>query len=205
MTPDDFGPSLKEERERRGISLEELAIATKVSVELWEGLERNDLSRWPSGVFARAFVRDYARTIGLDGDAVVNEFCRHFRIADRRAARLVQGQAELIGHRLVADDRELLPAGRDRRQRQPAAPSSVVVIYGPRVAAAVIDIACVAAFALCGVTAFRTSVLSCVGVAAIVYFASSTIGLGVSPGVRILEAIRTRVPSLFTNRRTVSV
>ena len=76
MTPDDFGPSLRAERERLGISLDELAIATKVSVELWEGMERNDFSRWPSGIFARAFVRDYARAIGLDSDAVVNEFCR---------------------------------------------------------------------------------------------------------------------------------
>lgn len=205
MTPDDFGPSLRQERERRGISLEELAVATKVSVELWEAMERNDFSRWPSGIFARAFVRDYARAIGLDSDAVVNEFCRHFRIGDRRAARIVKGQAELIGHRLDANDRELLPAGRERRRRGDTRPSPVLAIYAPRVAAALIDVVCVTGLATFGVTAFRTGVLASVGVVALVYFASSTIGLGASPGIRILDAVRVRVPSLFASRRTVSV
>ena len=204
MTPDDFGPSLRAERERLGISLDELAIATKVSVELWEGLERNDFSRWPSGIFARAFVRDYAIAIGLDSDAVVNEFCRHFRIGDRRASRIVQGQAELIGHRLSADERELLPAGRERRRRVAAAPSPAKAIYGPRVAAALIDVACIIGLALFAVTAFRTGILSSVGVVAPLYFASSTIGLGASLGIRIVDAVRLRIPSLFASRRTVS-
>ena len=34
----------------QGISLDELATSTKVSVDLWVGLEQNDLSRWPSGI-----------------------------------------------------------------------------------------------------------------------------------------------------------
>ena len=68
MTADDFGPRLRAEREARDISLSQLGAKTKVSVELWEGLERNDFSRWPSGVFARAFVRDYAQVVGLDQD-----------------------------------------------------------------------------------------------------------------------------------------
>ena len=204
MTSDDFGPSLRAERERLGISLDELAITTKVAVELWEGMERNDFSRWPSGIFARAFVRDYARAIGLDSDAVVNEFCRHFRVGDRRASRIVQGQAELIGHRLAADERELLPAGRERRRRADRAPSPAKAVYGPRVAAALIDVACVVSLALCAVTAFRTGVLSSIGVVGILYFASTTIGLGTSAGVRIVDAVRLRIPSLFTSRRTVS-
>jgi cytoskeleton protein RodZ len=65
---DTFGPRLRSERERRNISLETIASVTKVSADLWDGLERNDFSRWPSGIFARAFVRDYARALGLDED-----------------------------------------------------------------------------------------------------------------------------------------
>src|SRR5918994_6303329 len=95
-----FGPRLRRERERRGITLDTIATVTKVSADLWDGLERNDYSRWPSGIFARAFVRDYARAIGLDGDEVVEEFCRLFPIGDRRASRLIEAQAELIGHQL---------------------------------------------------------------------------------------------------------
>ena len=204
MTPDDFGPSLRHERERVGISLEELAAATKVSIELWEAMERNDFSRWPSGIFARAFIRDYARVIGLDPDAVVNEFCRHFRVGDRRASRIVQGQAQLIGHRLEANDRELLPAGRERRRRSDPVPSPAIAIYGPRTAAALIDIACMAMLTVFVVTAFRTGTLASLGAVAILYFSSTTIAMGASPGIRILGALRQRIPSLFTSRRTVS-
>ena len=95
---DTFGPRLRAERERRGISLDTIAAVTNVSADLWDGLERNDLSRWPSGIFARSFVRDYARAIGLDETEVVNDFCRLFPNGDRRARRLIEAHARIIGH-----------------------------------------------------------------------------------------------------------
>ncbi|HEY3884328.1 MAG TPA: helix-turn-helix transcriptional regulator [Vicinamibacterales bacterium] len=111
-----FGPRLRRERERRGISLETIAQQTNVSVELWLGLEKNNFSLWPRGVFARAFVRDYANAIGLDADEVVDDLCRLFPVADRRAANLIQAQSELIGHETTyADDPALIPGGVDRR------------------------------------------------------------------------------------------
>ena len=96
---DTFGPRLRREREKRGISVDTIAAVTKVSAELWEGLERNDFSRWPSGIFARAFVRDYARAVGLDADEIVDEFCRLFPIGDRRGAE--QRLAERRGFRFA--------------------------------------------------------------------------------------------------------
>jgi hypothetical protein len=113
---DAFGPRLRRERERRGISLDTLAVVTNVSVDLWTGLEQNDFSQWPGGLFARAFVRDYANAIGMDADEVVGDFCRLFPIGDRRAGTLIRAQAELIGHETTfADDRSLIPGGVDRR------------------------------------------------------------------------------------------
>src|SRR5512134_545550 len=112
---DTFGPRLRSERERRGITLDTIASVTKVSADLWDGLERNDFSRWPSGVFARAFVRDYARAIGLDGDEIVGEFCRLFPLGDRRANRLIKAQAELIGHPLAYTEPGAIPPEGDRR------------------------------------------------------------------------------------------
>lgn len=205
MNRDDFGPSLKQERERQGISLQQLAVATKVSVELWEAMERNDFSRWPSGVFARAFIRDYARAIGLDSDAVVNEFCRHFPVGDRRASRIVREQAQLIGHRLDANDRELLPSGRERRRaREPQPVPPAFALYMPRIASAAIDVASVCLLALFGAQLFGAGFLASAGLVSVVYFTSSTVGLGASPGMRILEALRLRAPSLFASRRTVN-
>jgi len=114
---DTFGPRLRRERERRGISLETLAARTNVSIELWMGLESNDFSKWPGGLFARSFVRDYARVVGIDGDDLVDDFCRLYPIGDRRALPTLRAQAELIGHELeAADDATLIPGGVDRRQ-----------------------------------------------------------------------------------------
>jgi len=75
---EEFGLRLRQERERRKISLDSIAATTKVNVALYEGLERDDVSRWPSGIFRRSFVRAYATAIGLDPDAVVREFLERF-------------------------------------------------------------------------------------------------------------------------------
>jgi transcriptional regulator with XRE-family HTH domain len=69
-----FGERLRHERERRQISLASIAASSKVSVALFKGLEGDDLSRWPTGIFRRSFVRSYATAVGLEPDAVVREF-----------------------------------------------------------------------------------------------------------------------------------
>jgi transcriptional regulator with XRE-family HTH domain len=113
---DTFGPRLRRERERRGISLETIATRTNVSVELWKGFEQNDFSRWPGGLYARAFVREYAKALGLDATEVVDDFCRLFPLGDRRALPVIRAQAELIGHEPECeDDPRLMPGGVDRR------------------------------------------------------------------------------------------
>lgn len=71
---DSLGARLRHERERRQIGLRSIAEATKIGLGLLEGLERDDVSRWPSGIFRKSFVRSYAEAIGVDPDAVVREF-----------------------------------------------------------------------------------------------------------------------------------
>lgn len=92
-----FGPNLRRIRMQRGVSLERIAADTKVGIELWSGLERNDLSRWPTGIYARAFVRAYAQAVGVDPEATVDDFCRAFPHGDRRAEKTIRGQAEIVG------------------------------------------------------------------------------------------------------------
>jgi cytoskeleton protein RodZ len=72
-----FGASLREARERKGVSLRQIATATKISVAALESLERNDFSRLPGGLFSRAFVRSYALEVGLDPDETVRRFLLH--------------------------------------------------------------------------------------------------------------------------------
>ncbi len=73
-----FGPELRRARERRGLTLEEIADTTKVNVALFRGLENNDVSRWPSGLFRRAFIRSYAQAVGLDPEETCRRFVRIF-------------------------------------------------------------------------------------------------------------------------------
>ncbi len=123
---DTFGPRLRRERERRGISLETIALLTNVSLELWQGFESNDFSRWPSGIFARAFVRDYAKAVGLDPDEIVDDFCRLFPLGDRRLVPVIRAQAELIGHDTkVTDDPRQMPDGIDRRSNPDEPPAAL--------------------------------------------------------------------------------
>ena len=74
----DLGRTLREARERRGVSLRQIADSTKIAVSVLEALERNDISRLPGGIFGRAFVRSFATEVGLDPEAVIQEFIAQF-------------------------------------------------------------------------------------------------------------------------------
>ena len=69
-----FGARLRAHRERSRIELAAIAERTKIKQSLLEALERDDVSRWPGGVFRRAYIRAYATAIGLDADSTVQEF-----------------------------------------------------------------------------------------------------------------------------------
>ena len=69
-----FGEELRREREIRGISLKEIADATKISKRFLEALERNDHKTLPAPVFTRGFVREYSRYVGLNSEDMVNRY-----------------------------------------------------------------------------------------------------------------------------------
>lgn len=110
-----FGPNLRRIRIQRGVSLQQIATETNVSEVLWAAMERNDFSRWPNGIFARSFIRDYAKMIGADPDATVDEFCRWFPQGDRRALGQIKGQAAIVNHSLEVGDEVPEHVGEDRR------------------------------------------------------------------------------------------
>ena len=66
--------------------------------ERLDALERNDLSGWPHGLYARAWVRAYARLVGLDPVDTVDEFCRLFPHGDRRAGPTIREIAAIVAH-----------------------------------------------------------------------------------------------------------
>ena len=86
-----LGPYLRSERESRGLSLKTISENTKVSVALLEGLETDDISRWPGGIFRRAFVRSYAQCVGLDPDDVYKRFEQQHKPQSADAALIEAG------------------------------------------------------------------------------------------------------------------
>jgi hypothetical protein len=73
-----FGERLRRHRERRGITLAVISNASKVPASLFEALERGDCSRWPAGLYARAYLRAYAEATGLNPNDTVEEFAGLF-------------------------------------------------------------------------------------------------------------------------------
>lgn len=74
----EFCRALRAARERKGLTLAQIAAETKIPASLFEGLECGDVSRWPAAVFRRSYFRDYARIIGLHAPDWCDEFLRLF-------------------------------------------------------------------------------------------------------------------------------
>ncbi len=198
-----FGPVLRAARERKGVTLKQLASETKLSVELWTALEENNLSRWPRQVFARSYVRDYAERVGLDADEVVNEFCRLFpEWGDRRAERLMRGHADIVSHELDWED---LPAP-ERRRASDRAAAEAPGIFGrhrTRIIAMFFDLKiCVGAGSIGALLGFRF--WPSLSVAALAYMTLSTAIAGRSLGLVVSEWLIRAFKSWPGTRRLAS-
>lgn len=69
-----FGQWLRRQREMRGVDLREIADITKISLRYLQALERDQFDVLPAPIFARGFLREYAKYVGLDPDEVVNSY-----------------------------------------------------------------------------------------------------------------------------------
>jgi hypothetical protein len=164
---EEFCLALKAARERAGITLADIASATKIPASLLEALERCDLRHWPKGIFRRSFFRDYARTIGLSVGETCAEFVRLFPDDDRA----VIDAPPVAATDPTSDVRLVLDSAWHGPQR------SIL----PRLGAAAIDAAVVIVVAavlawLSGIGwALVTAIL------AVTYFSVATVLLGESP------------------------
>ena len=91
MNPQEmFVTRLRRHRTRSRVTIEEIATHLRIRPELIEGLEKNDLTGWPRGLYSRAWIRAYALAVDLDPVDTVDEFCRLFPQGDRRAGGTIQ-------------------------------------------------------------------------------------------------------------------
>src|SRR6185436_7873879 len=78
--------------------------------------ESGDLTAWPRGIYARAWIRGYADVIGLDPIDTVDEFCRLFPQGDRRAEGTFRDFAAIVAHPSTYQDEIGHPIEGDRRR-----------------------------------------------------------------------------------------
>jgi cytoskeleton protein RodZ len=60
------GQSLRDARERKGLTLSEAAAQTKIKLSQLEAMERDDFSSMAAPLYVKGFVRLYAKVLGLD-------------------------------------------------------------------------------------------------------------------------------------------
>ena len=81
-----IGDRLRQERLRRGLDIYQLAEKTKINASMLEAIEADDLEKLPGRFFARSFVRQYAKALGLDDDDLESELWRLTSTAEAPAS-----------------------------------------------------------------------------------------------------------------------
>ena len=72
----NLGNQLREAREALGLSLPDVEEATRIRRALLQALEEERYDDLPGDVYTKGFIRNYARFLGLDGDAMVADYNR---------------------------------------------------------------------------------------------------------------------------------
>ena len=87
MSEEALGRALQRAREAKGLSLEGIAQRTKVAPHVLAAIDRGALTEIPGGLFARSYIRAYAREVGLDGEHLIREHVES-----------IESDADLLNH-----------------------------------------------------------------------------------------------------------
>jgi transcriptional regulator with XRE-family HTH domain len=79
-----LGQILRAEREKKSLSLSEVAEGTRVKVQVLEAIENNDFRDMPATVYAKGFIKLYAEFLGLDPAPLIAQYVAHHVAAPRR-------------------------------------------------------------------------------------------------------------------------
>jgi len=103
-----FGERLRREREMRGVSLDDIAEATKIGTRSLRALEDEHFELLPGGIFNKGFVRAYAKYLGLNADQAVADYLAAagestpdpYLIAEQNSSR-IDRTVDTGGHRMA--------------------------------------------------------------------------------------------------------
>ncbi len=74
---ESVGVFLRKQRQLRQLSLEELSQTTRIPLRMLRCIERDRFEELPGTVFARGYLRSYARALGVEAEPVVARFARN--------------------------------------------------------------------------------------------------------------------------------
>lgn len=82
---------LRDFRESRKISLEDIAENTKISVRFLQAIEAGDYEKLPGGIFNTSYLRQYAAAIGHNEEALLDDYRRQTSPPEDRAVEQRKG------------------------------------------------------------------------------------------------------------------
>ncbi len=98
---ESVGEFFKQVREAKGLTIDEVASKTRIRTDFVKALEDGNFAKLPDQVFARGFVRSYARSLGLDEEDAIHRF-----IQSAGSFYEKQDERERLKTRQVEEDRK---------------------------------------------------------------------------------------------------
>lgn len=115
---DSIGEFFKQVRETKGLTVEEVALKTRIRADFVRAIEDGNYAKLPDQVFARGFVRSYARSLGLDEDDAIQRF-----VNSAGSFYEKQGERERLKQKQEEEDRR-------KRSSRKAVGFAIVVALG---------------------------------------------------------------------------
>lgn len=98
---ESVGEFFRQVRETKGLTIDEVAFKTRIRTDFVKALEDGNFAKLPDQVFARGFVRSYARSLGLDEEDAIHRF-----IQSAGSFYEKQDERERLKIRQVEEDRK---------------------------------------------------------------------------------------------------
>jgi cytoskeletal protein RodZ len=91
--------SLSTIRKNRGITLQQIAESTKISVRSLEAIEQGEFRKLPGGIYNTSYIRQYARAIDFDESVILAAYHREFAPGSPQAERTGRSGGQFGGYR----------------------------------------------------------------------------------------------------------
>ena len=138
-----FGETLKNNREKTGLDLHEVAHILRIQYEYLKALENGNLEKLPPDVYVRAYIREYARFLNIEAGPFLDEYAELTQdkreevppspppVAEKRTipwialiGSLVVVLAVLLVYFLSREEKAVVPSESDRAESVPSGAES---------------------------------------------------------------------------------